>query len=193
MYRSVVLGENNKKILSFNPLKDQPIDNNLNKFGLINPDQFSKKPSSSFRKINKTPFKVLDAPNLQDDFYLNLVDWSKQNVLGVALGSCIYLWDANTNKVCKFCDMAPQSTVTSIGWNTKGSQLSIGNSLGDVEIWDINKSKRVVSLYGHSARVTSIAWSSSILASGSRDKSILYRDIRQDSKKIVNRILHHTQ
>ena len=28
------------------------------------------------RKINKTPFKVLDAPYLQDDYYLNVVDWS---------------------------------------------------------------------------------------------------------------------
>ena len=26
-----------------------------------------------YRKINKVPFKVLDAPNLQDDFYLNLL------------------------------------------------------------------------------------------------------------------------
>lgn len=28
------------------------------------------------RRINKMPYKVLDAPQLQDDFYLNLVDWS---------------------------------------------------------------------------------------------------------------------
>jgi len=28
------------------------------------------------RKISKKPYKVLDAPNLQDDFYLNLLDWS---------------------------------------------------------------------------------------------------------------------
>jgi len=26
------------------------------------------------RKINKEPFKVLDAPNLIDDYYLNLLD-----------------------------------------------------------------------------------------------------------------------
>jgi hypothetical protein len=30
--------------------------------------------------------QVLDAPALQDDFYLNLVDWSAQNVLAVGLG-----------------------------------------------------------------------------------------------------------
>jgi len=28
------------------------------------------------RKIDKLPFRVLDAPNLIDDFYLNLLDWS---------------------------------------------------------------------------------------------------------------------
>ena len=33
------------------------------------------------RKIPKVPFKVLDAPELQDDFYLNLVDWSSSNIL----------------------------------------------------------------------------------------------------------------
>jgi cell division cycle 20-like protein 1 (cofactor of APC complex) len=32
--------------------------------------------SSQTRKISKIPFKVLDAPSLQDDFYLNLIDWS---------------------------------------------------------------------------------------------------------------------
>lgn len=32
-------------------------------------------PEKPCRKIAKVPFKVLDAPALQDDFYLNLVDW----------------------------------------------------------------------------------------------------------------------
>ncbi|CAI7850685.1 unnamed protein product, partial [Closterium sp. NIES-53] len=44
---------------------------------------------------------VLDAPALQDDFYLNLVDWSSTNVLAVGLGSCVYLWSAASSKVIK--------------------------------------------------------------------------------------------
>jgi hypothetical protein len=32
-------------------------------------------PQKRKRRIQKVPFKVLDAPALQDDFYLNLVDW----------------------------------------------------------------------------------------------------------------------
>ena len=43
--------------------------------------------------------QVLDAPGLQDDFYLNLMEWSCQNVLAVGLGSVIYLRCARTAKV----------------------------------------------------------------------------------------------
>ena len=56
------------------------------------------------RKISKIPFKVLDAPELQDDFYLNLIDWSSQNVLSVGLGSCVYLWSACTSQVTRAQD-----------------------------------------------------------------------------------------
>lgn len=37
----------------------------------------------------------------QDDFYLNLVDWSGQNILSVGLGTCVYLWSACTSQVYK--------------------------------------------------------------------------------------------
>ena len=74
-------------------------------------------PRKTVRKICKQPFKVLDAPQLQDDFYLNLVDWSSQNFLAVGLGSCTYLWDATSSNVTKLCDLAPgEDTVTSVSW-----------------------------------------------------------------------------
>lgn len=53
----------------------------------------------SRRKISRVPYKVLDAPSLQDDFYLNLVDWSATNVLAVGLSTAVYLWSAYTSKV----------------------------------------------------------------------------------------------
>uniref|UniRef100_A0AAZ3Q841 Uncharacterized protein n=1 Tax=Oncorhynchus tshawytscha TaxID=74940 RepID=A0AAZ3Q841_ONCTS len=43
--------------------------------------KFLLSPWKLTRKITKIPFKVLDAPELQDDFYLNLVDWSALMVL----------------------------------------------------------------------------------------------------------------
>jgi cell division cycle 20-like protein 1 (cofactor of APC complex) len=51
----------------------------------IREEEALKLPQKKTRKIPKIPFKVLDAPQLSDDFYLNLVDWSDSNFLAVAL------------------------------------------------------------------------------------------------------------
>ena len=51
-------------------------------------------PQKQSRKISKIPFKVLDAPQLVDDFYLNLVDWSDSNNLAVSLARSVYIWNA---------------------------------------------------------------------------------------------------
>ena len=55
---------------------------------------------NKIRKIASAPYKILDAPALCDDFYLNLVDWSSMNTLAVALGQHVYIWNANTSSVC---------------------------------------------------------------------------------------------
>ena len=43
--------------------------------------------------------RVLDAPNMVDDFYLNLLDWSDSNVLGIALGQNAYLMDVSSKQI----------------------------------------------------------------------------------------------
>jgi cell division cycle 20-like protein 1 (cofactor of APC complex) len=53
-------------------------------------------PFKKDRFISKTPFKVLDAPELRDDYYLNVVDWSESNFLGIALSQSVYIWSAST-------------------------------------------------------------------------------------------------
>jgi hypothetical protein len=64
--------------------------------------------------------QVLDAPELQDDFYLNLVDWSSQNELSVSLGSCVYLWSASTSQVTRLCDLSSDTnSITAVAWNQR--------------------------------------------------------------------------
>ena len=82
--------------------------------------QLLESPRREVRSVCKTPYRVLDAPDLADDFYLNLVDWSSTNVLGVGLGSCVYLWTAHTAAVSKLCDLSGyQDTVSSLSWVQK--------------------------------------------------------------------------
>ena len=51
------------------------------------------------RSIPTAPTRILDAPELVDDYYLNLVSWGMNNILAVALGQCVYLWDASTGGI----------------------------------------------------------------------------------------------
>lgn len=48
-----------------------------------------KKPA---RQIPTAPERVLDAPELPDDYYLNVLDWSSSNILAIALGEqvCVH-------------------------------------------------------------------------------------------------------
>lgn len=142
-----------------------------------------KSPKKSFRKISKNPFKVLDAPELQDDFYLNLVDWSSTNLLSVGLGTCVYLWSACTSQVTRLCDLSGtdnerQEKVTSVAWSERGNYVAVGCESGLVQVWDVTANKQINTLSGHTNRVGALAWNGDILLSGSRDRSILQRDIR---------------
>lgn len=173
------------KVSNFDPLD---IVSTFDKHATVNISK--KKPVG--RKIPKLPFKVLDAPALQDDFYLNLLDWSESNFLSVGLGSSVYLWSGANNRVFRVCDLGSEDIVTSVSWARKGDLLGVGTNSGEVHIWDINKVKRVRCLEGHNSRVGAISWSHDGLISGSRDKSILLRDIRC-AESFHERLASHSQ
>lgn len=81
-------------------------------------------PRKTPREVNKVPYKVLDAPELADDFYLNLVDWGASGVLAVGLGETVYLWNSETGKVEQLCKLEGDS-VTSVGWIQRVSHVHI--------------------------------------------------------------------
>jgi len=144
------------------------------------------------RKISKVPFKVLDAPQLQDDFYLNLVDWSSSNVLAVGLSHCVYLWSACTSRVTKLCDLGADDTVTSVSWTARGAHLAVGTNKGEVQIWDATHCRKLRTMNGHRGRVGTMAWNGCVLSTGSRDHHILHRDVRQQAH-FMSRLQGHRQ
>ncbi|OWZ19714.1 WD repeat-containing hypothatical protein [Phytophthora megakarya] len=147
---------------------------------------------NGLRRIARTPFKVLDAPSLQDDFYLNLVDWSATNVVAVGLSSCVYLWSACTSKVTMLCDLGPSDSVTSVSWSQRGTHLSVGTNSGEVQIWDVSAGKKIRTMTGHLARVGTLGWNGQSLASGSRDRNVLMRDLRTQ-EPFQNKLAGHKQ
>lgn len=72
-------------------------------------------PRKTPRPVSRVPYKVLDAPDLADDFYLNLVDWGPNNILAVGLGESVYLWNSESGKVDMLTKIEGDQ-VTSVGW-----------------------------------------------------------------------------
>ncbi|KAI4809971.1 hypothetical protein KUCAC02_018822 [Chaenocephalus aceratus] len=129
----------------------------------------------AYAKNTKIPFKVLDAPELQDDFYINLVDWSSL-------------------KVTRLCDLSVEGdSVTSVGWSERGNLVAVGTHKGYVQIWDAAAGKKLSVLEGHTARVGALAWNADQLSSGSRDRVILQRDIRAPPLQSERRLQGHRQ
>lgn len=149
-------------------------------------------PKKKEREIAKVPYRVLDAPQLTDDFYLNLLDWGPQDILAVGLGSCVYVWNAATGKVSQLCDLH-QDQICSIAWIGAGTHLAVGTQSGLVEIWDASTEKCTRTMTGHESRTCSLTWNHHVLTSGARDHNIIHRDVRSPShylKKLTN---VHTQ
>lgn len=141
-------------------------------------------PQKKTRKIAKIPYKVLDAPQLSDDFYLNLVDWSESNFLAVALSQSVYIWDAASAAVTKLHENSERDgPVASVAWSRQGGQyLATGTHSGDVQLFDTHSSKLVRTLHGHVGRVGALSWANSnVLSSGSKDKAIVTYDLRERS------------
>ncbi|KAF9047858.1 WD40-repeat-containing domain protein [Panaeolus papilionaceus] len=143
--------------------------------------QLLESPRNSLRNVSKTPYRVLDAPELADDFYLNLVDWSSTNVLGVGLGSCVYLWTAHNAVVSKLCDLSGgQDTVSSVSWVQRGTTLAVGTLAGRLHIYDASTLQlQRTYQHAHGQRIGALAWNAHVLSSGSRDRTIHHRDVRE--------------
>jgi len=157
--------------------------------------QLLESPRRQLRSVCKTPYRVLDAPELADDFYLNLVDWSSTNVLGVGLGSCVYLWTAHNAAVSKLCDLTnTNDTISSVSWVQKGTTLAVGTLAGRLHIYDAN-TLQLQRTYqaAHAQRIGALAWNTHVLSSGSRDRMVHHRDVREASSRPFRKCAGHRQ
>ncbi|XP_061098980.1 cell division cycle protein 20 homolog [Conger conger] len=145
------------------------------------------------RYISTVPDRILDAPDLRNDFYLNQMDWSSQNLLAVALYNSVYLWNAYQGDITLLATMEREEDyVCSVSWIKEGNFLAIGTSDNKVQLWDVESQKRLRNMSSHSARVCSLSWNSHILSSGSRSGLIHHHDVRV-AEHHIGTLLGHSQ
>ncbi|XP_015188503.1 PREDICTED: cell division cycle protein 20 homolog [Polistes dominula] len=195
-----LIGENlhggdikNMRVLSYQNKAPAPPEGYQNPLRVVYSQ--TKTPASvkaSIRYIPQTPDRILDAPDIIDDYYLNLIDWSESNVLAVALGNSVYLWDAGTGTIAQLFELESNDYVCSVAWIQEGPYLAVGTTVGNTELWDCSEIKRVRVMNGHAARVGSLAWNSHILSSGCRGGQIAHHDVRQ-RQHLISCISAHTQ
>lgn len=138
------------------------------------------------RVIPSGPSRILDAPDLMDDYYLNLLSWGRNNVIAVALHASVYLWHASDSHIDSLFTLPhPDDYVTSVQWcKERDNLLAVGTSRNTVELWDTAAHRKIRELGGHTARVSSLSWQGSsahCLSSGGRDGVILNHDTRLGS------------
>ena len=176
------------KILTFKTKAPRPADSTTSSLHTLYTQHRDTQPhngakrSVHHRHIATVPERILDAPNMSDDYYLNLLDWSSSNVLAVALAGEVYLWDAATGNIDLLCEMAtPGDIVTSVQWMADGAHIAIGtnSASSDILLWDVAHKKQKRVLRGHEARVSALAWNGAVLSSAGRDTVILHHDVRQ--------------
>ncbi|KAG4301929.1 hypothetical protein PCK1_001905 [Pneumocystis canis] len=174
----------NTRILAFKPAAPEsgrPIDlrSQYNR-----PLKSASLTSQCRRRIASVPERVLDAPGLIDDYYLNLLDWSRLNKVAIGLERSVYIWDADNGDVSCLMQAKQSTYVSGIKWSADGCYLSIGLGSGDIQIWDTETGVRLRTMYGHEARVGVLAWDKHLLSSGCRDGSIWNHDVRIADHKV---------
>ncbi|KAF3820303.1 hypothetical protein GH733_015812 [Mirounga leonina] len=125
------------------------------------------------RYIPSPPDRILDAPEIRDD-YPNLVDWSSRDFW-------LWRWTAACTcgipglvTSCSYCKRSSLGTRYPL-W--PGSKRAATWLSAEVQLREVQQ-KRLRNMTTHSARVSSLCWNSYISSSGSRSGHIHHHDVR---------------
>ncbi|KAJ1979506.1 substrate-specific activator of APC-dependent proteolysis [Dimargaris verticillata] len=163
-------------------------------------------PPSGRRTIDKMPYRILDAPGIQDDFYLQLLDWSAKDVIAVALGPELYLWSGKSEQVTKLFALAYRQLICAVAWDptrlagmlhldvTQGQSLITGAETGCLAVWEGATRQRTMVLEGHSDRVGVISHCGpSVVLTGGRDRLINQFDTRTGPRPVQQYARHEQE
>lgn len=184
----------NTRILSFKPAppeSSKPIDLRSQYNRPLKPANVA---SAQFRRrVLTAPERVLDAPGLVDDYYLNLLDWSSGNQVAIGLERNVYVWSAESGTVSCLLETAADTYVSSIKWSGDGAYVGVGLGSGEVQIWDVEEGTKLRSMHGHDTRVGVMGWNKHILSTGARSGLVYNHDVRVAQHKVAELVSHTSE
>lgn len=87
--------------------------------------------------------RILDAPGIRNDYYVNVMSWGKNNILAVALGPELYLWNSKDQSVHKLLHVRGNDCPTSVNWSEDAKTLAVGYMCSNLQLWDAESFKLV--------------------------------------------------
>ncbi|KAI3867486.1 hypothetical protein MKX03_032339, partial [Papaver bracteatum] len=185
-----VLNMNRPRILSFKNKPAKPVDSLFPEASAVQRTKLTK----SQRSIPQIADRILDAPEIIDDYYLNLLDWGSTNVLAIGLGYTVHLWDATESSSAELMTVDEDTgPITSVSWAPDGRHIAVGLNNSEVQIWDYTSNILLRTLQGgHQSRVGAMDWNKHILSTGGMDGLIINNDVRIRNH-IVETYIGHDQ
>lgn len=145
------------------------------------------------RRVLTAPERVLDAPGLVDDYYLNLLDWSSGNQIAIGLERSVYVWSAESGSVSSLLECPADTYISSVKWSGDGAYVAAGLGTGEVQIWDVEDGTKLRSMYGHDTRVSVMGWNKHILSTGARSGLVFNHDVRIAQHKTAELVSHTSE
>ena len=146
------------------------------------------KPIITSRFLWKTPTRMLDAPNVTDDFYLNLIGWDDTSNLAVALEDTVYVYNNTTKNILFESTNSPGDIISCVSWGKKSDQLLVC-SLSACYVRDLP-----ADTVAHTIGVRNIdcaSWNNTLLATAGRDGQVCIYDVRQSVCSPVKKKKNH--
>lgn len=134
----------------------------------------TKKPC---RAPSSTFTRVLDAPGLNLDFCSNVMDWSENEVLAIALCSQVFLWYEENSEVMNLPNLTA-SKISALAWQTEGNLLAVSTSHNSVHILEPASNTSVYKFKFNTAKINTLAFQNNLLAAAGASGKIELRDVR---------------
>ena len=110
----------------------------------------------------------------------------------------MYIWNAESGDISNVFGMDEEDShyITSTEWiDNLDNFLAVGNSKGNVEIWDVDRQTRIREMKSDFpiGRVGCLAWNEHILSNGSRSGTIQHHDVRIQHHHVGTYKLHNQE
>lgn len=172
-------------------LMTSPSSKNVRRFLAASPSSYPSTPKKKPIRLTK-PDHNLEAPGLKDDFYCNVVSWSRMtNRIAVGLNNSVYSWSTDNDVVLMHHDN--YVSVTSVSYSNH-DYVVVGKANGELLIISQRENIAKATYSNQGKSIYCFQWfpDSKRFLAGDAKGDVLYFKIVEDSSGNVNLTLNCT-